>query len=101
MIALDASLNREKLKTTLILMAYTRSLCQPADCRHLQDGAEFLNTGQNSIWKYETVERVLKETQADSLFVRISSIFTPQSTNIGKALFVKQKEERLGKKKRR
>jgi len=30
MSGLDASFNREKLKTTLVLMAYSLSLCQPA-----------------------------------------------------------------------
>ncbi len=30
LVGLEASLNREKLKTTLVLMAYSRSLCQSA-----------------------------------------------------------------------
>ncbi len=44
LVGLEASLNREKLKTTLVLMAYSRSLCQSAGWRHLQDDVEFLNT---------------------------------------------------------
>jgi hypothetical protein len=34
LVGLEASLNREKLKTTLVLLAYSRSLFQSAGWRH-------------------------------------------------------------------